>query len=92
MSFSCVTMTIVWPRRMELPHQGHDLVGGFGIQVAGGLVGQDDIRVIDEGPGDGHALALPAGKLGRPVIHASGEAGQFEHPGGLFEAGGRPDR
>ena len=72
---------------VESPQQGHDLVGRHGIQVAGRLVGQDDVRVVDQGPGDGHPLAFPAGELGRPMVHAPGEPGQFQHPGGLFQAG-----
>ena len=40
-----------------------------GIQIAGGLVGQDQRGMGGDGPGDGRALLLPAGHLGGPVIH-----------------------
>ena len=43
--------------------KGDDLLAGFGIQVAGGLVGQDNGRFGSQGPGDGHPLLLPPGQL-----------------------------
>ncbi len=33
---------------------------GFGVDVARGLVEDDDCRIIEEGPSDGEALALAA--------------------------------
>src|SRR5437868_8147146 len=56
--------------RVQAVHQCHDLVSGLGIQVAGGLVGQDDRRVIDERARNRNALALTAGELIRLVHHA----------------------
>ena len=47
-----------------------DLLAGLGVQVAGGLVGQQQGRVVDQGPGDGHPLLLAAGELGRLVVQA----------------------
>ncbi len=41
-SFSWVTSTMVLPLLVEVFHQLHDFVAGLGIEVAGGLVGQDD--------------------------------------------------
>ena len=43
--------------------QGHDLVGVFTVEVAGGLVRQQDFRVVGKAAGDGDALALAGGKL-----------------------------
>ena len=43
--------------------QFHDLNTGFRIQCAGGFVSQQDIRVIDQGSGDGHTLHLATGHL-----------------------------
>ena len=40
-----------------------DGVGVFGVEVAGGLVGEDDGGAVDEGAGDGDALLLAAGEL-----------------------------
>ena len=38
-----------------------DSVGVLGVEVAGGLVGEDDGGAVDEGAGDGYALLLAAG-------------------------------
>ena len=46
---------------VELIEEGHDFGAGLGVEVAGGLVGEDDGRTVDEGAGDGDALALAAG-------------------------------
>ena len=43
--------------------QLHDLHTGLAVQRAGGLIRQDDVRVVDQGPGDGYPLHLTAGKL-----------------------------
>src|SRR3712207_9533473 len=40
------------------------------VEVAGGLVGEDQLGVADQGAGDGHALLLAARKLARPVLGA----------------------
>ena len=46
------------------------------IQVAGRFVGQEKVRFGDNGPGNGHALLLAAGKLARrmvfPAVKANG--------------------
>ena len=36
-----------------------------GVEVGERLVEQEDLRVADDGPPDGHPLALPAGELAR---------------------------
>ena len=41
----------------------HDLDAGFRVKGAGGLVSQEDVRVIDQGAGNGNALHLAAGHL-----------------------------
>ena len=41
--------------------QAHQLVRRAGIQRAGGLVGQQQLRIGDQRAGDGHALFLAAG-------------------------------
>ena len=48
---------------VELAEELHDLVAGLRVEVAGGLVGQDQLRVVDQRAGDGHALLLAAGQL-----------------------------
>ena len=52
------------------------LVGG--VQVAGGLVGQDDFRIVDQRAGNGHALLLAAGELRGQVMRAIGQADPIE--------------
>ncbi len=55
-------------RFIQLGQQGHDLVTGARVEVAGRLIGQNNVRVIDQGSGDRHALLLAAGKLHGPMI------------------------
>src|SRR5579863_1405732 len=43
---------------VQFVEHGHHVAGGVGIQVAGGLVRQQDRRPAHQGPGDGYALAL----------------------------------
>ena len=68
---SWVTMTIVWRRSSTAgPHEREDLGAAAAVEVAGGLVREDDRRPADERPGHGHPLLLAAGQLGRPVAEA----------------------
>src|SRR5690606_11732791 len=46
----------------------HQLPGGFGVQVARGLVGQQNGRLVNDGPGRGGPLLLPAGHLVRVFV------------------------
>ena len=68
--------------------QGHDVGGGHPVQVAGGFVGHDDVRVGDDGPGDGHALLLAAGKLVGLVVGAVGQAHGGQGGQGVVAPGG----
>jgi hypothetical protein len=76
---------------VEGVEEGHDLEAGFGVEVAGGLVGEDDGGVVDQGAGDGDALALAAGELVGLVVHARFEADVGERLLGALDAlgGGR---
>ena len=47
---------------------------GPGVEVAGGLVGEDDRRLAGQGAGHGHALLLAAGELARAVAQPVAEA------------------
>src|ERR1700677_4348606 len=49
------------------PQEGQHLGGGVRVEVAGGLVGEDEVGLVDQGPGAGTALLLPARHLGGPV-------------------------
>ena len=63
---------------VEVVEEGHDLVAGLGVEVAGGFVGEDDGGVVDKGAGDGDALALAAGELVGLVHHAGAEIDGLE--------------
>src|SRR5882724_10023302 len=55
---------------VELVEESHDLVAGLGVEVSGGLVGEDDGGAVDEGASDGDTLALASGELVGLVHHA----------------------
>jgi hypothetical protein len=54
--------------------EAEDLDAGLGIQIPGGLVGQDDGRRVYQGSGDGDALTLSARQFVRTMMHAVTEA------------------
>ncbi len=56
--------------RMQPVHQGHDLVPGLRVQVAGWLIGQNNRWPIHQRSRNRHSLALAAGKLVGLVMHA----------------------
>src|ERR1039458_10365580 len=53
-------------------------VGGCLVEIAGGLVAQQQQRLADEGTRQRHALLLAAGKLGRAMIEAIAQANLSE--------------
>ena len=64
----------------------HDDVGGAGVEVAGGLVGEDEAGVGDEGAGDGNALLLTAAELPWHVVLTFLEMEMFKDVAGHEEA------
>ena len=60
--------------RDEAEEFGVDAGGRFGVEVAGGLVGQQQQRAVGERAGDGDALLFAARKLRRAVLQARFEA------------------
>ena len=76
---------------VEVVEERHDLLAGLGVEVAGGLVGEDDGGTVDQRAGDGDALALAAGELVGLVHHAGAEVDGLEDGLGAFGAlgGGR---
>ena len=63
---SWVTMTIVWPfSSTERRRKDSTSSAGARVEVAGRLVGEDDLGARDQGAGDGDPLLLPAGELAR---------------------------
>src|SRR5271157_5203400 len=55
---------------VESIEQRHDLDAGLRIEVAGGLVGENDRRTADERTSDSDTLALTAREFVRLVVHA----------------------
>jgi hypothetical protein len=57
------------PDRRPGPAKGGEhILGGRGVQLAGGLVGQQQLRLVGQRRGDGGALLLTAGHaVGSPV-------------------------
>ena len=51
------------------------------VKVAGGLVGQQDLRVVHIRTGDGHALLLATGQLMRIVLLFAGKTHGVQHLG-----------
>ena len=68
----CVTITTVFCRACQMRNNSttHTLPGQ-GIQRAEGFVKQQQIRVVDERPSDGHALRHPAGEVLWPAVFES---------------------
>src|SRR5690606_10833659 len=60
-------------RRVDRAEQLHDPAGRPLVEVPGGLVGQEEHRLVGEGAGDGHPLLLPAGELGRVRLRLARE-------------------
>ena len=50
-----------------------EFFAGAALEVAGGLVGQDDVGTVDEGTGNGDALLFAPGELGGFMGGAGGE-------------------
>ncbi len=56
---------------IEALKNSHNFLAGFRIEIACGLVGQKDGRLVDQSPGSGHPLLFPSGKLARMVMFSS---------------------
>ena len=55
---------------VEVVNQFEHLLAGARVEVAGGLIGQDHQRVVDQRTRDGHALLLAAGQLVGTMMQA----------------------
>jgi hypothetical protein len=75
--------------RIQLGEQPHDLFRGLRIERPRGFVGEDELRLVHQGAGDGHALLLAAGEFGRGVLGTLGEAHACEARLGARMAFGR---
>ena len=58
---------------IEASEEVEDLLAGGRVELAGGLVGEEDRRPVGERAGDRHPLHLAAGELRRPVLRAVSE-------------------
>ena len=65
---------VVPDSRLSSSMQLDDAAAGARVEVARGLVGEQDARAVREGARDRDALLLAAGELGREVIDAIAEA------------------
>ena len=52
-------------RRVDLAQELEDAAGGALVEVAGGLVGDEHERIVDQRARERHALLLAAGQLAR---------------------------
>ena len=55
---------------IESLEHAHDFLAGGRVQIPSGFVGQDDGRIVHQGAGNRHALALSPGKFVGLVVHA----------------------
>ena len=64
--------------------------GRLGVEGPGRLVGQDEVRVADQGPGNGHPLLLSARQFAGPVLHPVSEAHPLERAMARSRRSARP--
>ncbi len=69
---------------MEVADEFQDFGSGVGIEIAGGLVGQEDRGIEGERAGDGYALTLAAGKLVGEVVEALSQLDELEQGAGAL--------
>ena len=62
---------------VEFEEEIDDFGAGGGVEVAGGLIGEDNFGVVDDGAGDTDALFLAAGEVVGFEGEAVGEADGF---------------
>jgi hypothetical protein len=54
---------------VQVPQDGQDLRGQGGIEIAGRLIGQDDLGVVAQRARDGDSLLLTDGEFAGQVVH-----------------------
>src|ERR1700759_5220038 len=64
---------------IHLLEQLHQTLGLGVVEIAGGFVGKEQARAVDDRSGDGDALLLATGQLGRAGAGLFGEADPAEH-------------
>ena len=78
--------------RLPCQQQIDDFGAGGGIEVAGGLVGEDDGGARGQRSGNGDALLLSARKLRWIMVQAVGKADGGEFLGGALAGMGKPGK
>ena len=76
-------------------NEAQDLRARVEIDIAGGLVGEDHLRLAGQRPCHRHALLLATRQLAGPVLEAVGQAGGADHlvdPVGVARAAGEVHR
>src|SRR5512140_4135 len=71
---------------VERGQERSDLVGVLLVQVARRLIGKEDLRFLDDSPGDGHTLLLAAGEVRGPMTYPVGQPELLEGLGGKAPA------
>ena len=69
---------------VEAGEHGEDIFGRGGVEVAGRLVGQDQVGISHDGARDSDALFLTTGKLLGQVAQAIAQADQFQSGFGVL--------
>src|SRR5258705_12304951 len=72
------------PELVDAREQLDDLPARHRVEIAGGLVGDEDAWSVDERARDRGALLLAAGELARKVIAPRGETDERQRRVGLF--------
>src|SRR5215469_11600074 len=67
--------------------QRHDGFRTLVVQISGGLIGENEWRVVDQGSGNGHSLLFTSAELGGPMIATGGEADGIQEPKGMLTIG-----
>ncbi len=65
---------------VQLFQNPHDDLFVGRVQVSRGLVGQDDLRLVDQGPRDGHPLLLASRQLRRQMLRPVPQTYLVERP------------
>ena len=68
-------------RAIDALEELHDALGRRRVEIAGGLVRDEDGRLVDEGACDGDALLLATGQLIGHALFLAFEADELEHLG-----------
>lgn len=66
-------------------HELDNFLTGFGVEVSGGFIGEDDAGRVGEGSGDGDALLLSAREFEGFIVEPVAEADALEDVGGFLD-------